>query len=476
MRIVVADLTNANAGTERDLLARLIETFEADKENTYIVCKPYQAPHFSAYAGRVRILPAMAHHSRIADFVQREFIDELLLKGDPADTLTLISFHPAVLGIRDFLSTSTKPRIDAIHWTRLHKPASPARPAVDFAGAALTALLSEDEIMSAVRRALTAANATDAESAVRMSDVRLYLEREEPRLRKTNPQANVPGIISAAINFAARRGSAVVDRNVHPVNPPVWLATQEATGTPISKPQVETERVLQPEILAKAIATDEPTSSAAAMSGPETARAAVPTQRSRSDVFVDTLRNQGLGPFSRVRVLLYDSVERIMQNGNATKKDIVTILGSAVERVEESYKPEPGEKPISWRKVRPFLRTLTARRAIFVTEQGQTIASGFGTLSIPIKELVQNWRQELDGELVLALVQSGLKLHLADLPHLAGALFNDRTDDTEAKVGAVIEFLIKANRLRDSKEHHLVETATDTTPTVVAMPSATAAA
>jgi len=65
---------------------------------------------------------------------------------------------------------------------------------------------------------------------------------------------------------------------------------------------------------------------------------------------------------------------------------------------------------------------------------------------------------------------------LADLPHLAGALFNDRTDDTEAKVGAVIEFLIKANRLRDSKEHHLVETATDTTPTVVAMPSATAAA
>src|SRR5260370_4086902 len=122
--IIVADLTGANPGSERDVLALLAEHYPGRTESVFVVCRNHQQAYAGAYPpARVRILPSMAHYSQVASFIQREFLDGFLKSGA---AVTLLSFHPAVLGLRSFLATTDQPRGNSVHWTRLMRNGSPA--------------------------------------------------------------------------------------------------------------------------------------------------------------------------------------------------------------------------------------------------------------------------------------------------------------------------------------------------------------
>jgi hypothetical protein len=76
---------------------------------------------------------------------------------------------------------------------------------------------------------------------------------------------------------------------------------------------------------------------------------------------------------------------------------------------------------------------------------------------MPVVGLASDWRLQLEGELMLALVRHGTKPHLGDLSFIAGALFNDRTATNESRANEVIEFLMKRGSLKSTPDHYLVE-------------------
>jgi hypothetical protein len=185
------------------------------------------------------------------------------------------------------------------------------------------------------------------------------------------------------------------------------------------------------------------------------------TKRSRSDELVDCLRAQRLGPYSRIRRGLFDVLENVVKDKAVAAKGFSSVLSTAIDRAKEAMPDGPACKPIPWRGVKVFLRDMLLRRPVLVAADDVRIGSGFGTLTIPVVGLVADWKLELDGELVIALVRSGVRLHLSDPPNIAGALFNDRSSEAEAMAGEVIDFLIETGRLQESKEHFLVEASSD---------------
>src|ERR1043166_6003589 len=323
MRIIIADLTNANPGSERNLLTVLSDAFPVEAERAYIDCRTNQQAAFAPRpSAQLRVLPATAHYNQIASFIQREFLDGVLAKSISTElTMTLLSFHPAVLGLRAYLATPLQARVDSIHWGRLFRSSGGGTSLPGSAAQALSTLLTDAEALGCVQRALSGVRAIDANSAIRMSDIRFYLEREEPRLKKTNPGAHVQGIIGALVDLASRRGLVVVDRNVHPVNPPIWLS---ASAIRSAGALGDGQTVQIPGTTSAAIVADG--NPVGASGGAQQAQAPAPvappsadtsppghseinsatapparTKASRSDSFVDSLRKQGLGPSPRTR-------------------------------------------------------------------------------------------------------------------------------------------------------------------------------
>jgi hypothetical protein len=129
MRTIVADITKAIPGTEGRLLDLLSNRFSGEGDHIVIVCKEHQKAVASTRAGtEVRVLPTFAHYSQVANFIQREFLDGALSKSEAPDTtVTLVSFHPAVLSLRDYLATSMKARVDSVPWGTLMR-SNTARP------------------------------------------------------------------------------------------------------------------------------------------------------------------------------------------------------------------------------------------------------------------------------------------------------------------------------------------------------------
>lgn len=260
MTLIIADLTGAKFGSEREVLAKLAEAIPGSAESMHIVCSANQQRYLTEHSPQhLRVVPAMAHFNEIANFIQREFLDGLAKHTSSVfETVILVSFHPTVLRLRLYLSAPVQSRVQCIHWGHLLKSVR----SNTFGAQALTRLLSEEDLLQCVEKALLNAGATGPQSGIRMSDIRFHLEREEPRLKKTNPTANVPGIISAVIDFAARKGLVVVDRDVHPVNPPVWLKNNSEAkglvnlGSQNHTSSLKTEPKAQSEIIASRAASD----------------------------------------------------------------------------------------------------------------------------------------------------------------------------------------------------------------------------
>ena len=378
-------------------------------------------------------------------------------------SLSVISFHTAVLGLVAYLPPALRARVEFLRWTRLFGSSAPSGTtgSKELLAQAVANLMPENELLEAVERMLTFSKAIDSRSALLMSDMRPLLEREDDRFKKSNPAAAVHGLIGGVIELAQQRGLVVVDRSVNRFNSPVWLtgkglsipksASVHRTATPENGPVLpaESDEVVADKSPSEAVI---PIAAAGQIDAAQMEKV-----ESRSDQFVASLRRQSLGPFSRVRKQVFDTIDQLLKNPGSNRT-ASGLIRDSVEAVHQQLKlsgEANGEFP--WRRVREFIRELLVRRAVLLDAEGKHVTPSFQTLSTEVVGLSSAWELELDGELILALIRDGMKLHMGDLAFLAGALFNERTNDGETQVEALIEHLIRNRRITEDADHFLVE-------------------
>jgi hypothetical protein len=167
--------------------------------------------------------------------------------------------------------------------------------------------------------------------------------------------------------------------------------------------------------------------------------------RSASDQYIDILRHASLGPFQEVRWAIYDEIERILASDPVT---FSTLIRSSVSAVREASaaKLVRNDKPFPWAKARTFIETLASRVAVF-THNGSPIQYSWSRIDLPIDGAVKNWRLILDGELVCYLLSRGATISFNEIPALAGALYNSRSEEVQERATAVISHILTAGRV-----------------------------
>src|SRR5258705_10453966 len=112
----------------------------------------------------------------------------------------------------------------------------------------------------------------------------------------------------------------MADRASDRINCPVWLKAKPASSRP---PDANAANVLKVSTQAQLdpVSPSNPSVTLTVtppnrtdVNPPTSLQTIAATQQSRSDLFVDCLRKQDLGPFSRYRKLLYDKLEEAIES------------------------------------------------------------------------------------------------------------------------------------------------------------------
>lgn len=151
-----------------------------------------------------------------------------------------------------------------------------------------------------------------------------------------------------------------------------------------------------------------------------------------SDRYVHLLRKANLGPFQQVRWAIYDALEESLANQGAAT--VGSLLDCAVKKVRsdvESARVDGKQYLVRmnvnlpWSQVRSFLGLLCTRAPVLQTAQGE-VRADWSNLGEVVTGLVDSWRQVLDAQLVVYLIDSGCSINQYTEVELSGAIYNSR--------------------------------------------------
>jgi hypothetical protein len=403
MRIVIADVTRANPGTESSLLDRLRDHL-ADVGELIVVARSDQSPTFEPQHSIRRAEPY--HYTNVVRMVSDILAEKL---DTPDTTVTVYSFHVAVVDLKSTLAGEARTRCNFFPWSALNylgtrAPSALARP---FRAPQLQtwpdALISRSDALDVLDKALTQAGAVSPETSARKSDLRSLLIFDN-RFRKENPAAPV-GLISLLFGEAKALPRRFGVDEKDKINPKIWLASEAATQEVPAKPR------------------------------PETA--------SRSQRFIDALRDAGLGPYSQVRRDLFTFLAVAVKDGTAKGAPLKlrAAVNAAISSTRALYK---GKVPdtFNWGKLAKFLYQILERSPVALGQGGVPIVPSIEALSTLVIGLAPEYEVLLDAELVLELVRRFDDIQLHDVQPLAGALYLLRDNDAQERVVTVLEYLL----------------------------------
>lgn len=422
MKRLLLDITGAKPGSEGTALQVIAQKFPEECRESFILFSDSQKVRIPPPWPTSRRLPDALQVVEIVGLVETEFVKPTLTTS--LDTLTVVSFHKIVCDIEHAITDPEK-RINFLQWAELLPDLTAAKQAA--ARRALAQLMPTDDALQALEVALSANRAVDLLHGVPLTSLRELVERADVRFKKKTSMAKTPGLMRALADLGEERGIIQSNRNTGTSHFLIWL-----------KPYPKSDDHLPHEdVSRKSACLSRDVGLAVSMKHcPE---------RMRSDVFVDTLSSQNFGPFSRIRRMLYEQLLIAVGDGSKTASDLLAdVVKLTREAVEITHE---GSKPIAWRKVKEFLRSILAREEVLLNSDKQPFALSFETGCVKITGLVPNFRVKLDGQLVLALLESNVALHLGDIANLAGALFNNRSATSEGEVAKIIDSLLRSGRV-----------------------------
>jgi len=420
---VVADVTKAYQGTARPLIDAALDKFP--DAGLSVICKESQCSQLNDLNSKAEIepLPSETHHRIVVEKVWDQIRENLERLGDSSQ-LIVLSFHGEVFQLPKRLEPASRSRVNVQRWAEVKSDS-----AGDFHYDWPKDFMTKEEVIEVLKDALRRVSATSPEESVHKTDVRSLLALTDSRLDKSNPPAATPGLITMIIQAAEKRNVVDLDRTETPSNPSIWLkekagaagnvrsATSNASETSTSKYGADLE------------------------SSRETT--------TKSDQIYEALVDDSFGPYSRVREMLYDNLESKIneQSGEITFRELLSETIRSTR--EQSIKEEVIEGNYPWRGVKGFLVELLRRRPVVLDTDEQEIVPSFKSDLTEVGELKESWNLELEGELILRLLEMGIELDYHDIYGLAGALYLEKNETGVAKASKVVDHLLQANRVKE---------------------------
>lgn len=415
--ISIVDLTRARPGTEQAIINGALSQ-EPFQDAESIECYLRSSQHLPSASETVRFERLDSQIGSNETLIANHIYERASLILASGGSIVIASFRAGVRAVTEILRRQYP---DQVQYALLSSYARADGTSTSWDDA----FMPLDDAVSALLYTLSKAPTT------RMTDLRPALMVTDPRFAKIPGTFNArPGFISSLVGEANLRGLIRLSDNAPGSldNPLVELtprAREYTTASPITPSRV----------------TLEPRD---AHSGPD--RKALP--HSLSDNYIDILRKRNLGPFQEVRWAVYDEIEKTLADGPAT---IYILVRDAVAAVRDNRAAElvRTSKPFPWSKARSFIGTLVSRVPVFLCD-GVPTQYSWNQVSLRVDGLIENWRFELDGELVCSLLEDGADVSLNDIASLAGALYNSRRDEFQDRALAVVQHLLSTGRVVSS--------------------------
>lgn len=256
--------------------------------------------------------------------------------------------------------------------------------------------------------------------SVHQNQLRGLLKEQDERFSKDNPTAAAPRLISTLMNLAKDANLVKIEGEV-----PGDQLVQLVSAAPAAKTLA---RLQGDQIVAQ---LQNPVNS-------------VIESRNGTDFYTSVFEAQKMGPFANLRGHFFDSLERALPDTLSVEQ----IISRCLRETKAAYVKSGGsEKNLPWATVRRFFETLLSRRPVLLDGSGALIYPSFAHAQTIVLRLADDWRLELEGELILFLLEKGQKIEYTDVPALTGAMCMTRDDEDRERVIKLIDHLRATKRI-----------------------------
>ncbi|MEU5631486.1 hypothetical protein ACH47C_11165 [Streptomyces rishiriensis] len=413
----IVDITRTHAGYEDAVVRNFLESIDrksSDHIEILLTDRQYVIASLDESNLALTTFPATAGEAKIAATVTDRVVSSLV----DGEYVTVASFRPLIKQQVESLSLNQSHRVKFI-------------PLAEFAPTATTAstkswphdFMPREEAISHLLATLAHFG-----GPVRKTDIRGYLQTRDPKFRKQiGTFAAQPKFISHLVSLAQEEDLLVQEPFGDP-NPYISL-------TPVGRQRA---RVEFGDLSKREDRKPNPVQRESRTSG----------STRRSDDFINVLKSAGLGPFQQVRLTIYEEIERLVKEQQPTPPKLIR---DAVHAARESWTQSQEEKPLPWAKIREFFISLVNRHQVLLSS-GKPVSHSWSEAESRVDSLADEWKTRLDGELICFLLASKVKLSLADIADISGALYNSRRDEYFDRVLYVVQWLLREGRVEESSD------------------------
>lgn len=254
------------------------------------------------------------------------------------------------------------------------------------------------------------------------TQLRGLLKEQDDRFSKSNPIAAMPRLVSTLMNLAKDAGL-------------IKIVGESQGGQLIQLISAAPEAKTLPKHQGEQILPHLPNPGNRVMEA---------RNGTGTDLYTSVFESQKMGPFANLRGHFFDSMERALTD----KLSVEHLISRCLRETKAAYVKSGGsEKNLPWATVRRFFETLLCRRPVFLNVSGESIYPSFAHAQTVAVRLADDWRLELEGELILFLLEKGQKIEYADVPALTGAMCMTRDDEDRERVIKLIDHLRTTNRI-----------------------------
>jgi hypothetical protein len=448
--MIVADMTRIIVGSEQRFIAVLPERLRMQGTTVLIIVahRHQKSAVPMDLTTDVRFVEDFWSPEQIGDYIRREILLPSL--RDSQAPIEVLSLHPAVLDVPLAMPSTVRPRIAGEHWFKLVGPSSPQANAVGG---------WTDHSITLFVRALAG-----FPRGLRQNALREILVGVSDEFEKTTTGASM----TTLVRMAQRRGLVVVTADGGP-NPHVTVSDNgrlhiASSGQPeLEKVQSHTPQTGHPNALRgeeeKTVARNEgaPRASQAANSFPpniQVASGAVQKERKRSEVLYDRFKDAKFGPYSRHRQRFYDEIDKLVRAGKFSASFIVKKVARTVlsDPKENGTKKKP-----PFQIVEAFLFELLGRCPVLLDSESKPCNPNRGeSFSKPVVDLVPEWRDFLEAEMILHLAVTDTDLSSRETDVIGFVLFPTLDEDGRIqKVESLLNVLEDSGRIRVEDGHKI---------------------
>lgn len=344
---------------------------------------------------------------------------ELALEAIGTSPMTVfLSFWPHVLAVSEQIDAASKPKIHFCPWGRLYTLTNmmvSERATAAMPTTATVAPVSDSEAVALLVEVLKQKGADSPAKAIKKTALRPLMSERDARFFKANPATGNAYYIGSLLTRARAAGLIEVEARAN--NADIWL------GRPSQMNLMGVSRAAAP--------------TPAAMND-------APKPRLSSEEHYDQiLRSNTMGPFANVRDELYAALEEILSRKLTLDKLLTECITTAKSKLQGER-----DKGIPWGKVRAFFVALLTRCPVLRDSDGKPVTPCFQSMRAVIESVDADFKEKLDGELVLFILENGAEIRYVDMPALVATLYMTREEKFENRLTDVLARLHGSGKIQ----------------------------